>query len=307
MSVTNNTPAVESRSLGKRFGSLWAARDVDLLVEQGVIYGFLGRNGAGKTTIIRLLLGLLHPTTGEVRIFGHDVASARIAAARQAGALLEARATYDQLTGRENLDTTRRLLDLPATEIDRVLEAVDMRAPADRKMGHYSLGMRQRLGLARAMLGAPRLLVLDEPMNGLDPDGIREMRAIIQNLPETTGATVLMSSHLLAEVQQTATHIGLMHDGRLMLQGAIGDMLGLVTPDLFIRTNNSELALRVLVNHGAIAEGAGLSIKLKGGDAEAAHINRQLIDAGLDVVELSLRQTTLETLYVQVQQQAEAA
>ncbi len=183
-----------------------------------------------------------------------------------------------------------------------------MREAAERKMGHYSLGMRQRLGLARAMLGGPRLLVLDEPMNGLDPDGMRDMRAIIRALPERTGATVLMSSHLLGEVQQTATHIGLMHDGRLVLQGAIGDMLRLVTPDLFVRTNDQGRAMNVLGGYGPTLEGAGVSLKLKGGDAEAARINRELIEAGLDVIELSLRQTTLETLYVQVQQtQAEAA
>jgi lantibiotic transport system ATP-binding protein len=232
-----------------------------------------------------------------------------MAAARVTGALLEARATYDQLTGRENLDITRRLLSLAASEIDRVLEAVDMRQAADRKLGHYSLGMRQRLGLARAMLGAPRLLVLDEPMNGLDPDGIRDMRAIIRTLPERVGATVFMSSHMLSEVEQTATHIGLMHDGRLVLDGPISDMLRLVAPPLSLRVSEPARAAEILNRSGyAPALTSDVLIVKAANDMDAARINRLLIEAGIDVIELSFRRATLEALYVSVQeQQAEAA
>lgn len=294
--------AVESHGLSKRFGERWAVSDLDLYVETGSIYGFLGPNGAGKTTTIRLLLGLLHPTRGQVRVFGSDVAADRRRAARFTGALLEARATYDHLTGWENLDSTRRLLGLPRAEIDRVLEAVDMRDAAQRIVGHYSLGMRQRIGLARAMLGNPRLLILDEPMNGLDPDGIREMRDIIRGLPARTGATVFLSSHLLSEVQQTVTNIGLMHDGRLVLQGEIGETLRRVTPEAFIRTSDDAMAARVLIAHryAPVRDLTGLRVPVAKGDADTARINRHLLDAGLDVAELALRQTTLETLYMQM-------
>ncbi len=300
--------AVESRGLGKRFGQQWAVDAVDLRVEAGSVYGFLGRNGAGKTTTIRLILGLLRPTRGSVSVFGADVARDRIAAARQTGSLLEARATYDQLTGRENLDSTRLTLGLPATEIDRVLGLVEMSGAAGRKVGHYSLGMRQRLGLARALLGGPRLLVLDEPMNGLDPDGIRDMRAVIRALPERTGATVLLSSHLLSEVEQIATHIGLMHDGRLVLQGPIGALLKTATADLHIRTPDVARATALLTAAGyAPAEEAdGLSLALSGGDAEAARINRRLVEGGCAVAALSLRHADLETLYMRVQQERRA-
>ena len=296
--------AIESRGLGKRFGQHWAVAGLGLHVEEGTIYGFLGANGAGKTTTIRLILGLLRPTCGEVRVFGCDVATERMRAARFTGALLEARATYDHLSGRENLDTTRRLLGLPLTEIDRVLEAVAMRDAADRKVGHYSLGMRQRIGLARAMLGNPRLLILDEPMNGLDPDGMRDMRDIIRALPARTGATVFLSSHLLSEVQQTVTHIGLMHDGRLVLQGGIGEMLRRVTPEAFIRTSDDAMAMQVLSAHcySPLREGFRLRVPVQNGDASAAKINRELLDAGIEVAELSVRQTTLETLYMQVRE-----
>lgn len=303
--------AVECIGLGKRFGERWAVAGVQLTLAPGAIYGFLGRNGAGKTTLIRLLLGLLHPTTGRVSVFGRDVAHQRIAAARQVGALLEARATYDQLTGRENVDTTRRLLGLPAAEVDRVIEAVDLRDAADRKVGHYSLGMRQRIGLARAMLGNPKLLVLDEPMNGLDPDGIRDMRDIIRTLPERVGATVFMSSHLLSEVEQTATHIGLMHDGRLVLEGSIGEMLQLAASELVLRVSDLAKAMTLLRAAGytpTTATPETLRVKSATTDEAAASVNRMLIGAGVDVHELNVRRGTLEDLYVSVQaQQREAA
>lgn len=302
--------AISTTGLGKRFGERWAVSDLHLEVAEGAIYGFLGRNGAGKTTTIRLILGLLRPTSGAVRVFGCDVAANRIAAARSTGALLEARATYDHLTGWENLDTTRRLLKLPRGEIDRVLEAVDMRDAMHRKVGHYSLGMRQRIGLARAMLGNPRLLILDEPMNGLDPDGMADMREIIRALPARTGATVFLSSHLLAEVQQTVTHIGLMHDGQLVLQGAIGDMLRNIASDLFIRTDDDDAAIARLTNlgHKPSRDLRGLRVQAPQTETTIASINRQLVEAGIGVVELSTQQTTLETLYMQVQHaRAEAA
>ncbi len=293
--------AIESAGLGKRFGSAWAVSDVDLAVRAGEVYGFLGRNGAGKTTTIRLLLGLLRPTAGTVRIFGHDVARDRMAAARLTGSLLEARATYDHLSGRENLDTTRLMLGLPATEIDRVLDSVDMRADAGRRMGHYSLGMRQRLGLARALLGAPRLLVLDEPMNGLDPDGIRDMRELIRDLPARAGITLFLSSHLLSEVQQTASHIGVMDQGKLVLQGALTDLLAGIETELFIRARGNEGGCESWLRangYAPVADNSGWLIRVKS-DAAAAAINRQLIAAGFDVIELTLRQPTLESLYMQ--------
>lgn len=301
--------AVETRGLGKRFGPRWAVADLELKVEPGVIYGFLGRNGAGKTTAIRLILGLLRPTRGEVSVFGADVVRDRIAAARQVGSLLEARATYDHLTGRENLDMTRRLLGLPASEIDRVLEMVEMSDAAHRKVGHYSLGMRQRLGLARALLGRPRLLILDEPMNGLDPDGIRDMREAIRALPDRSGATVLLCSHLLAEVEQTAAHIGLLRDGRLLMQGPIGELLQRAEPELYLRASDTTAALRLLQAGGwsAQVDGDGLVVRLDGRRDTAARINRSLVEAGLQVCELTPRAGSLESLYLRMQQTKEAA
>jgi ABC-2 type transport system ATP-binding protein len=292
-----STYAIESTQLGKRYPHAWAVREVGLTVPPGQVYGFLGPNGSGKTTTIRMLLGLLKPSSGTVRIFGHDVATERMAAARLTGSLLEARGTYDNLSGRDNLDTTRRLLRLPATEIDRVLDIVDLRADAGRRVAHYSLGMRQRLGLARALLGAPKLLVLDEPMNGLDPDGIRDMRQLIRELPARSAVTLFLSSHLLSEVQQTATHIGLMDGGRLVLQGALAELLAQAGPRLFIRAGGGDAWLKAH-GHAPVHEGDGWLVHADN-DAEAAAINRGMVAAGIEVVELSLRQPTLESLYLQ--------
>jgi ABC-2 type transport system ATP-binding protein len=216
--------AIATAGLGRSFGEHVAVDGVDLLVPERAVYGFLGQNGAGKTTTIRLLLGLLKPTAGTASIFGLDVRRNRREAARLIGALVETPSHYDHLTARENLAITRRLLGAEKSEIDRVLETVDMTYAADRRVGGYSLGMRQRLGIARALIGRPRLLLLDEPTNGLDPHGILDMRKLIGSLPEREGITMFVSSHILAEVEQTATHLGLMHEGRLLLQSPVAEL-----------------------------------------------------------------------------------
>ncbi|MGN6423096.1 MAG: ABC transporter ATP-binding protein [Asticcacaulis sp.] len=293
-------PAIITHGLNRRFGAWSAVTDVDLTVEAGQIYGFLGHNGAGKTTTIRLLLGLLRPSGGKVLIFGHDLARERRAAARLTGSLLDASAAYHHLTGYENLDLTRRLLDLRPAEIDRVLEIVDLTASAQRYVRNYSLGMRQRLGLARALLGNPRLLVLDEPLNGLDPDGIHEMRAILRRLCDA-GVTLFMSSHLLSEVQQTATHIGLMQDGRLVAQGAVTDLLERLPSDLIIRGKGPVDSVLRQAGYAPQDEDASWRIALTGGPEQAASINRRLVEAGCDISEISIRRATLESFYLRNQ------
>ena len=162
--------------------------------------------------------GLLRPDAGTIRIAGFDVIHQRMQAARKVGALLEAQGFYPHLSGRENLVLSRRLLGLPVVDVDRVLDVVGMTADASRRVGDYSLGMRQRLGLARALLGAPPVLILDEPTNGLDPEGIADMRRFLRALPDRANVTVLLSSHLLSEIEQTATHVGILNHGQLVLE-----------------------------------------------------------------------------------------
>lgn len=296
--------AIETSGLARRFGRQVAVDGVDLAVPERAIYGFLGQNGAGKTTTIRLLLGLLQPSGGSARIFGLDVRRRRSEAARLIGALVETPCHYDHLTGRENLAITRRLLGAPNGEVDRVLETVDLSHAADRRVGGYSLGMRQRLGVARALIGKPRLLLLDEPTNGLDPHGIVDMRELIGSLPEREGVTMFVSSHILAEVEQTATHVGLMHKGRLLLQSSVetlretqaktvrmkvdrpGETIGL------LRTMNIDAALQaqdwVLVAPASAALAA----------SEIAAINFMLVEHGIRVSGLEVTEPSLEEIFV---------
>jgi ABC-2 type transport system ATP-binding protein len=295
----SEVPAIETASLTKRFGGQAAVSEVDLHVPQGAVYAFLGPNGAGKTTTIRMLLGLIRPSAGRVRIAGCDMASDRQGAARQIGALLEARATYDHMTGRENLDITRRLLGLPAGEADRALELVGLdAAAAGRRVGHYSLGMRQRLGLARALIGRPRVVLLDEPMNGLDPEGIAEMRRTIGALPAQSGVTVFLSSHLLDEVEQAATHIGLMRRGRLIAEGPLKALLGRTPPRLFVRTDDDARAASVLRDSGFDAEREADGVLATGPDLDTTQAARRILSAGLELYELALRRPDLEALYM---------
>ena len=192
-------PVIETHALCKSYHSRPVVDHLNLTVPEGCVYGFLGPNGAGKSTTMKMLLGLVHPTGGSVELLGHTLNEAnRIALLRQTGSLIESPSGYLHLTARENLSIVADLKDVDRKDISRVLEIVHLTKDADRKVGQYSLGMKQRLGIAMALLGSPKLLILDEPTNGLDPAGIQEMRSLIASMPQTTGATVLISSHLLA-------------------------------------------------------------------------------------------------------------
>ena len=248
-----------------------------------------------------MLLGLLKPTAGRITIAGLDIATQRLAVARQVGALLEAQGFYTNLTGAQNLDLSRRLLGLPETEIDRLLELVDLRDAGSARVAGYSLGMRQRLGIARAMLGAPRLLVLDEPTNGLDPDGIAQMRGFLRDLPERSGATVLVSSHLLSEVEHSASHVGIMHRGRLVREGPLTELRAEAARRIVIDSPAATGVARCLspAFDVAVEEGRG-SIRLAPDAdiaASVAAISSRLVEAGLPFTAIGERGGSLEELY----------
>ena len=297
--------AIETRALTRRFKRHLAVDGVSLTVPARAVYGFLGRNGAGKTTTLKMLLGLIRPSSGTARICGIDVVRDRLGAARQVGALLEAHGFYGNLSGAENLDLTRSLMGLPRSEIGRVLAVVEMTEHARRRVSDYSLGMRQRLGLARAMLGAPPVLILDEPTNGLDPDGIADMRRFLGELPARTGATVLLSSHLLGEIEQTATHVGIVHQGRLVLEGELARLKADLAPEVAVETDDP-------VRAAALATARGFAVTrtpdqivagLKPGEdarAASAALNRALIEAGIPVFAIGPRARTLEGIYREV-------
>ena len=226
--MTSPTPtefAIETRGLGKRFGERDALVDIGLEVPRGTAFGFLGANGAGKTTLIRLLLGLAEPTAGTMRVLGHDIASDRAAALARVGAIIEEPRFHRHLSGRENLHVNAAARDRSAHgRVDAALERVGLAARADDKVGTYSLGMRQRLGVARCLLPDPELLILDEPMNGLDPAGILEFRHLIRDLVGE-GRTVLLSSHLLDEVEKTCDLAAIVDLGEVVAQGSIHELV----------------------------------------------------------------------------------
>jgi ABC-2 type transport system ATP-binding protein len=291
--------SLETDGLRRHFGDRHAVNGLNLMVPDRSIYGFLGANGAGKTTSLRLILGLLKPDAGRVLLFGKPVRP--FTARPGVGALIETPSLYPHLTGRENLDVSRRLVGLPVAEIDRVLEIVELSHAAKQRVATFSLGMKQRLALARALLGSPRLLILDEPTNGLDPEGVRAMRALLRDLPDRSGATLLVSSHLLNEVEQVATHVGLMHSGRLLLQAAMMDLLGQRQGPVLVSTRDQRESEKLLKQVGwrvghhpaGLLEVSGPPLYLLPPEEVAALLVRK----GQQVTHLSAKASSLEDIY----------
>ena len=284
--------AIETRGLTRRFGSLTAVDSVDLRVQRGTVYGFLGPNGAGKTTTIRLLLKLIRPDSGDIAIHANGI-----------GSLVEMPSLYPHLTGRENLEVTRRILGAPRIGSERALAIVRLEKDGNRLVKEYSLGMRQRLGLALALLAEPELLILDEPTNGLDPAGIHEIRTLIRSLANEHGISVLMSSHLLSEVEQTASHIGIVNSGRMLFQGTLGELHGHQRQTLFIGVDRPDDALRLIGNASLNADGM---LELAG-DCDAASVNALLVQNGFHVHHLTTRKLSLEEIFLALTTEGAAA
>jgi ABC-type multidrug transport system ATPase subunit len=300
------SPVIQADGLQKSYGSVAAVQGLSLTVPPQSVYAFLGPNGAGKTTTIRLILGLQHPDRGSVTMFGLPLATDRMAILRRTGSMVEAPAMYAHLTGRENLEVQRRLLNLERGKIDDVLKTVDLAAAADRPVRGYSTGMRQRLGIARALLSDPELLVLDEPTNGLDPSGIHEIRGLIRDLPKSRGVTVFVSSHLLSEMEQVATHFAIVAKGRLRFEGSQEDIERRFPASLSIEVDQPERAQEVLKSMGVEARclDRELSVALPG-ELTAAQLNKALVDVGIAVSSLMRRRATLESLFLELTQGTE--
>lgn len=215
---------ITTEQLTKKYKSFVAVNDVTLHIRKGSIYGFLGPNGAGKSTTMKMLLGLTAPTNGSFTIDGKHFPTDRIAILKEVGSFIESPSFYANLTGKENLDIIRRILGLPQSTVDDALELVGLSEFGNRLVKKYSLGMKQRLGLAGALLGRPPILILDEPTNGLDPSGIHEIRNLIKSLPDLYDCTVLISSHMLSEIELIADDIGILNHGRLLFEGSLDDL-----------------------------------------------------------------------------------
>lgn len=293
--------AVETEHLTRRYGPVCAVDDVDLAVPRGSIYGFLGPNGAGKTTTLRALLGLLAPTSGAIRLLGEPLCSeSRSRLLERVGALVEEPSLYRHLSGRDNLKATALLRRLPASSIARSLDIVGLSASdADRRVRTYSQGMRQRLGLALALLPDPSLLILDEPANGLDPEGIHDLRDVLKRINEEGQTTVLVSSHQLGEVERVATHVGVMRAGCLVRQGPLADLLRGAPGAVHLRVSEPGQAVAALARSEIRAEALDGSVTLSGpsSDTATAAAVRAVVEAGVDVYALDAHAPSLEALF----------
>ena len=220
----NNT-ILEIKNLSKKSGSSYRVKNLSMSIPKSCVYGFLGPNGAGKTTTLKMILGLIKKDAGEIKMFGEDVSSKNLLALlHKTGSLIENPGGYPHLSGLENMQIIAKLKGVNETEIEKALKTVRLYEQKDKKLGAYSLGMKQRLGIAMALLGDPKLLILDEPSNGLDPAGIMEIRNLITSLPKERGMTVLISSHLLNEIEQMADYVGIIHKGQMLYQGKLSEL-----------------------------------------------------------------------------------
>ncbi len=299
-------PAIESRGLSMRFSSGQLAVDhIDLAVPPGSVYGFLGPNGSGKTTTIRMLLGLVHPTDGAFQVLGTDARYGLDSVLTRVGALVEGPAFYPFLSGRQNLarcdaaDPSAELGTVRA-RIDHALDQVGLLAAADKRYRAYSLGMKQRLGIAAGLLRPRDLMILDEPTNGLDPQGTREIRSLVKQIA-ADGTTVFVSSHLLAEVEQICSHVGVMSTGRLVFQGTLTELRSRGEPRILIRSTETSAATDILVKLGLsdISVAAG-RVTASLGQHAPEKINAELVHAGVPVAGLETVQPSLEDLFVEL-------
>lgn len=287
---------IETEHLTKYYGKTPVVDSLSLSVPEGSVYGFIGPNGAGKSTTMKMLLGLVKPNGGSIRLLGKSMTQQnRLSLLRQTGSLIESPACYGHLTGEENLQILAELKNVPERNIDRVLEIVEL-TDSRRKVHQYSLGMRQRLGIAQALLGNPKLLILDEPTNGLDPSGIQQMRNLIKDMPNRCGATVLISSHLLGEMEQMVDQVGIINHGRLLFQGELDDLRKHSQGDISLRVLHPEKAAPILGNSARLERGVFHLPAMD--EARLAELIGRLAAAQAGVVELNRATKTLEEIFL---------
>ncbi len=290
---------IETHNLTRTFKNVTAVKNLNLQMPYQCVYGFLGPNGAGKTTTIRMILGLIKPDQGSVQVFDKPMTRKNIQLYRKIGALVESPSLYAHLTGEENLEVTRRMLNLPKANIGNVLRLFDLQGARNRLVKGYSMGMKQRLGLALAMLGDPQLLILDEPTNGLDPAGIHEIRDLIRDLPKNSGVSVFLSSHLLSEVEQMASHIGIIHQGDFQFQGTLSELQSHHAPRLQLQVSNKEEIKNLLKLNGYDVTGNNGNLQVSiTSPSQAEQINHLIMHHGFLIQQSSILQPTLEDIFI---------
>lgn len=297
----NTQPVVATCGLSKFYNHVCRVNKIDLDVPEGEIYGFLGPNGAGKSTTLKMLLGLAKPTDGRITLFGQELGKHRRSILNQIGSLIESPSYYGHLTGLENMRVMQTLRGVPRKNIDEALRIVRLENQKNKKVEHYSLGMKQRLGIAMALISYPKLLILDEPTNGLDPAGIGEIRELIKSMPRQYGITVLLSSHLLSEIEQIATSVGIINDGNLLYQGKMETLQERNRSSLAIRTGNNASAAAWMQTQGYMANLQDECLQIEHmSDQQVARLNKELVLSGIDVLRIEERKRTLEDIFLEL-------
>ena len=291
---------IETNNLTKQYGNIRCVDALHMQVPQGAIYGFLGPNGAGKSTTLKMILGLARPTDGSITLFGMPVNEKnRIKLLANTGSLIESPSYYGHLTGEENLHILQTLKGCPAKDIDEVLQIVRLNEARKKKVAHYSLGMKQRLGLAAALLGFPKLLILDEPTNGLDPAGIQEMRELIRTLPSSYGITVVVSSHLLSEIDQMADHVGIISKGKLVYQDTLEALHSHAKQQIAMRTDRPATVISLLHQDGIEIEKEEDYLLLPMiEDSYIAHLCKRLVEQNVSLYRIEKRENSLEDIFL---------
>jgi ABC-2 type transport system ATP-binding protein len=296
--MTELAPTLTASNLTKTIGQKTIVDSVSFELQQGEIFGFLGPNGAGKTTTIRMLVGLIRPTAGSVRICGFDIQHNFEDAMRCVGCIVENPDLYRFMTGRENLEHFARMLRVSNSEIERVAEAVSLAHRLEQRVGTYSLGMRQRLGIAQALLGDPRLLILDEPANGLDPAGIREIRELLRRLASEQQTSIFISSHLLAEIELTCDRVAIIHKGRILREGTVRDLIS-SRRDMELRVDDVARASAIARERNLTFRSDGDRIWLAMEEADAPPLLSALAEAGVKIFHAQRRAQSLEEMFLE--------
>lgn len=295
---------VETKTLSHSFNAgKKVLNDINLQIPQGSIYGFLGPNGAGKTTTLRLLLGLIKKQEGDIEIFGQSLQQHRMDILKRTGSMIETPSIYEHLTAKENLLLLQKIYRCPRARINEVLKLVGLQDTGNKKASQFSLGMKQRLGIAVALLNQPSLLILDEPTNGLDPNGIIEMRDLLRKLNEQQQTSIIISSHLLAEIEKLVTHVGIISKGSMVFQGTLNELINKQqrSSAVIIETSNNEKAkaiIRSMQLDGREEQNILLLPVLP--KATVASLNAALVNNGIEVYEMRTQRKDLETIFMEM-------
>lgn len=296
------TTIITTNGLSKKYGKIYTVKDIDLSVPEQEVYGFLGPNGAGKSTTLKMILGLLTPTKGAIEVLGQTFTDKnRLDILSNIGSLIESPSYYGHLTGKENLKIIQMLRNVPEKNIDKVLSIVRLEKEKNKKVSQYSLGMKQRLGLAAALISFPKLLILDEPTNGLDPAGIQEMRELICTLPKQYGMSVVVSSHLLTEIDQMANTVGIINHGELIFQDKLDVLHQRYKSKLAIRTLDNKSAMDLLKQEGiSVVRDKDYILIPCDKDKEIEKVSRLLYKGNLMPIRMEERQKSLEAIFLEL-------